>query len=615
MTMKGYAGKFARVDLTTGNIKTETLSEQVARDYIGGLGFCAWTLYNELKPKVDPLGPDNVLCLWSGAVAGTVVPVSSKYLIGAKSPLTNAIGFGISSGGVGAELKSAGWDGLVVTGASEKPVYILIDDDRIEVRDASRLWGKTTWETEELIRKELNDSTVRVASIGPSGEKKVLIANITNDRNRQVGRTGMGAVMGSKMLKAIAVRGTGDVEVADLKGLVEFCRDLNERCQGPKTEKYRKYGTPANILIHNNLGCLPTNNFQKGTFDRAEDVSGETMLRTHVKKIAACSACPIACDHLNEVTEGKWKGTVASMDYESLELLGPCCGVSDLNAITKAVQLCDELGVDTMSAGVIVAWAMECFEKGILGKQDVDGLDLRFGNGDAMVEAVRKLALKEGKLGELLSLGVKRASEKVGKDSYKFAMHCKGMEWGAYSLRSLQTGMLGFALSVRGACYLRSGSYSLDVQGKVDRFHLDRSRGKIVKDGEDSYAIIDSLIICKFSRGIYGKGELEKMYKLVTGFDVTEAELIKSGERIYNLAKMFNVREGFGRKDDYPPPRAFEEHMTDPVAKGAIVSRSEYDAALDGYYESRSWDHDGVPTMEKMKELGLVETFNKHHQN
>jgi aldehyde:ferredoxin oxidoreductase len=294
------------------------------------------------------------------------------------------------------------------------------------------------------------------------------------------------------------------------------------------------------------------------------------------------------------------------MDYESLELLGPNCGVNDLGAITKAVELCDTLGVDTISAGVTVSWAMEAYEKGLLSSEDVDGLDLRFGNAEAMVEAVRRLALREGKLGELIADGSSWAAEKLGKDSHKFAITNKKMEWGAYSMRSLQTATLGFATSVRGACYLRSGSYQPDVKGTVDRYHLDDTRGKVVYDGENLYAIIDSMIICKFTRGIYKDNEeICKVINLVTGWDMDPEEMLLTGERIHNQAKLFNVRLGASRKDDYPPPRAFEEKMYDDVNDGAIIDRGEYDTALSSYYAIRGWDEEGKPKKELLERLEL----------
>jgi len=603
--MKGYTGKFLRVDMTTGEIRTDTLSEETARKFLGGYGFVAHTLYNEVPEGADPLSPENVLCFWTGPVAGTPVPVSSKYIMGARSPATGFIGFGIASGGPASELKAAGWDGIVIKGKADSLKYLYVQNGHAELRDAEYLKGKTTWDTEEMIREELSDEEIRVSSIGPAGELLSCLANVTNDRNRQVGRSGMGCVMGSKNLKAIAIRGTGSIEVAHLDELLGLCKDLYQRCRGPATEKYRVLGTPANVLVHNRLGCLPTNNFQKGTFDRAEECSGERMLETMVKKVMACPSCPIACDHINVVKEGPWAGAVSSVDYESLELLGPNCGVSDLGAITKAVQLCDTLGIDTISAGVTVSWAMEAYEKGLLTREDTDGLDLRFGNDAAMVEAVRVMSLREGKLGALLADGSARAAERLGKGS-EFAMVNKKLEWGAYSLRSLQTATLGFATSVRGACYLRSGSYQPDVKGLVDRYALDRSRGKVVFDGENLYAVIDSMIICKFTRGIYkDNDEFCRVINLVTGWDVTSDELIKTGERIHNMAKLFNVKFGAHRTDDYPPPRAFDEKMYDDVSDGAIILREQYDEALSGYYEERRWTEDGIPTKALLEELGL----------
>ncbi len=604
--MKGYAGKYLMVDLTRGKTAVGRVEEAFALNYIGGYGFGARMLYDMMpKPaEVDPFSPDNVLIWWAGPLAGTISTAGNKYAVFAKSPLTGIFGFGIASGLFASECKSAGWDGVVFTGRSEKPVYLMVDDENAELRNASKIWGRTTWETEEMIKEELGDESFTVASIGPAGERMVRLANITNERNRQVGRCGMGAVMGSKNLKAVTFRGTRDVKVADIEGLVRFIADLNERCQGPATEKYRVYGTPANILVHNKLGCLPSYNFQRGTFEYAEDVSGETMSETHVKKIVACAGCPIACDHVNQARES---ASTSSVDYESLALLGPDCGIRSLDTITKAIEICDTLGVDTISAGNVVGWAMECYEKGILSSKDTDGVELRFGNDGALIETLRRICLKEGRLGNLLGEGVRRASQIVGKGSEKFAVHCKGLEWAAYELRSLQTSTLGFAVSNRGADYLRSGSYQVDVKGKVDRLRLDRSRGKIVYEGENQYAIIDSLIICKFTRGIFNSmDEIAKLYTLVTGLSMTGEQIVKTGERIHNVARCFNVKCGVSRKDDYPPPRAFEDPLPDDVAKGVVVKREEYEEALDGYYECRGWSREGVPFKSRLLELGLT---------
>ncbi len=633
--MKGYAGRYIDIDLSRGGIEVRKLDEALANKYIGGYGLVAKTLM-EIPKGADPLSDKNILCFWLGPFAGTTVPTPSKFSVGAKSPLTGMIGFGISSGYFGAELKRAGYDGIVFRGKAKKLSYLFIDDDTIKIEPCEDLSGKTTWETEDLIKEKYNDQSIRVASIGISGEKKNRMACITNARNRQVGRTGMGAVMGSKNLKAVAVRGTGNTEVHDLKNLMEFCNELNRRCQGPATEKYRVYGTPANVLVHQKLGCLPTRNFQQSSFEHADKVSGQTMLRTKVKKLLACEGCPVACDHVNVIDKGPYKGAVASVDYESLWVFGANCGINNLDAITKAVQLCDTHGIDTISAGMTISWAMECFEKGLLTKEDTEGLNLRFGNQKAMVETVRRMCFREGRLGELLADGTRQAAMKIGKDSIKYAIQCKGMEWAGYSMRSLQTGTLGFATSVRGACYLRSGSYQPDVKGTVDRFALDKERGKMVRDGEDEYAVIDSLIICKFTRKIYkDDNELCRLLYMVTGKKWTVKELLKAGERIHNTAKMFNIKHGWKKQDDYPPWRAFNEHLTDkpvmdalkeehknivrfrrklygkkaPVPvfdeKGAIIKKEQYEEALLSYYKSRGWDDKGIPKKTKLRELGI----------
>jgi aldehyde:ferredoxin oxidoreductase len=633
--VQGYAGKYLDINLATKEVKEQRLDEGLARKYIGGYGFIAKTLM-EIPVGIDALSPENILCLWLGPFAGSVVPTPSKYSVGAKSPLTGLIGFGISSGYVGAELRRAGWDGIIFRGKAKKLTYCFVDDGIVELVSAEDLRGKTTWDTEELIKERYHDDTIRVAAIGPAGEKLVRFACITNCRNRQVGRSGMGAVMGSKNLKAIAIRGTGTPKVHDLKGLMTFCKELNKRCQGPATEKYRIYGTPANVLVHQKLGCLPTRNFQEGTFEHADAVSGQTMLRRQVKKLLACEGCAIACDHFNIVDEGPYKGAKASVEYESLWSLGPNCGIDNLDAITKAVELCDTLGVDTITAGMVVSWAMECYEKGIITL--TDGLDLRFGNHEAMVEAVRRMCLREGGFGNLLAEGTKRASEIVGQQSINYAIQCKGMEWAGYSLQSLQTGTLGFCTSVRGADYLRSGSYQYDVSGKVDRFSLDKTRGPLVKKGEDDYAVIDSLIICKFTRKIYkNTGEICRLLYLVTGMHWSEKDLLEAGERIHNQAKLFNIKHGWKKEDDYPPWRATHEYLHDkPIMriirkehqgiiaaemkfhgtkslsqhkfdpKGAIIRIDEYEEALLSYYASRGWDNLGIPTKKKLTELGLA---------
>lgn len=606
--IKGYAGKYVDVDLSKGKATVKKLPKDWPRQFIGGIGFGIKTAWDNIPKNSDPLEESNVVSFWTGPFAGTIIPATSKYTAVGHSPLTGTIGFGLCSGYWGNELKRAGYDGIVFRGRAPNPCYLFIDDDVIELKDASHLWGKTTWETEDAIKEELQDRSVRVSSIGPAGERLVKFALITHERNRHVGRNGMGTIMGSKNLKAAAVRGTGNVAVHDIKKLLKVCKPLYKLCRG-SFMYYGTYGTPIKVLQHNKTYRLATNNFQKMRFEHAEQVSGEKMLETRVRKVISCDMCAIGCDHVAEVKAGKYKGAVASIDFETLWALGPCCGVGDLDPIIKATQLCDELGVDTISAGVTVAWAMEAHEKGILTPEDVDGLNLRFGNGDAMVEAVRRICLREGRLGQLLAEGSRAAALKVGKNSIKFAMQIKGLETSAYPFRTMQTGALGHATCITGAFYQRSGSYAYDEKGDVDRFSLDKSRAKLVVGGENIYTIIDSLIICKFSRRIYESNrKLVELYNLVTGLDMTFDELIEAGERVYTLGKCFNVRMGLSRKDDYLPPRDYEEPVVcDKDGRTALVNRKQFDESLSEYYRRRGWNEEGIPSKEKLRELGLTD--------
>jgi len=603
--MFGYAGKILYVNLTRKKATIKPTQNKFCEMYIGGNGFAIRLLYDNTKPKIDPLSPENVLVFAVGPFAGTMVPTSGKYIVQAKSPLTNFMGESVSSGAWGPTFKRAGYDAMVITGRSEKPTYLFVDDDIIQFRDAKNLWGKESLQTSELIIEEIGDENVCTATIGPAGENLVKFANITNDRYRQAGRTGMGAVMGSKNLKAVAVRGTKKVEVSNLEKLMDVCQDLYEQCQGEGTRSYRVFGTPAMVLIMNHLAALPTRNWQQSSFELAEDISGEYIREHHVAKLIACSGCPIACDHVSTVESGPYKGATTSVEFETIYALGSNCGIGYFPAIIKASDLCDRLGIDTISTGVTIGWAMECFEKGILTKKDTDGIDLTFGNQEALIEVIKKIAYREG-IGDLLAEGVKRASKKVGKGSEHFAMHNKGLELPGYDIRGLKASALGFNTSTRGGCHLRSSMYDFDTKGKVDRFKADKSLGKMVKEREDLWAVVESLILCKFVRGVLSTyDKFAELYTLVTGIKMTPDQLQKAGERIYNLEKAYNVREGWTKKDDYPPPRVMKDPIREGTAKGSLVTKREFELMLNAYFEARGWNSDGVPTKEKLTELGL----------
>jgi len=606
--MLGYAGRILHVDLSSGKIWTEPLKEELAKKYIGGIGLGMRLLLDNSKPGVDPFDPENPLVLAAGPLGGTMVPTGGNgHAFVSKSPESFGVGEAKSHGYFGTEMKRAGYDAIIFHGKSEKPVYLWVDDDAVQIMDTKHLWGKSTFETEDAIRNELKDFYIRVASIGPAGEKRVRIACIMNDRSRAAGRCGMGAVMGSKNLKAIAIRGSKDVKVANQERLLELIKIQHERMKGPAARKYRTLGTPENVLVLQKLGAIPTNNFARATFDAADKVSGEYLNERFVAKIIGCSSCAMRCEHIAVVPEGPYKGTTTRIEYEPLWAIGPNCGVGNLDAILKGMDLSNYYGVDAISIGGIVGFAMDLYEHGLLSKEELGGLELNFGNHEAMLEMIKRISLREG-FGDVLAEGVKLAAEKIGKDAPNYAVHIKGVEMTGYDIRGLKTAALGYAVSFRGADHNRHGAYGPDVAGKVNRFKAEKGRGKLVKETEDLYTIIDSLIVCKFSRGTYFEGykDLAALYSAVTGIEMTPEELQKAGERINNLGRLFNIREGLTRKDDTMPWKVMNVPIPDEgVAKGSFVSQEDLDLLLDDYYEVRGWTKDGIPTVEKLNEIGM----------
>jgi len=606
--LQGYAGRILHIDLTSGKTHVKPLNEEYAKKYIGGIGLGMRLWLDHSKPGVEPFSPENPLILAIGPVSGTIWPTGGNgHAFVSKSPQSFGVGESKSHGSFGTELKRAGYDAVIFKGKAEKPVYVWIDDDSVQLLDASHLMGESPAEVEDIIREELGDYYIRVAAIGLAGEKLVRLACVINDKTRAAGRTGMGAIMGSKNLKAIAVRGTRDIVVAKPDEFIEFVKEFHERMKGPATQKYRTLGTPVNVLVHNAVPCMPTRNYNNASFEGAEKVSGEILNERFVAKIIGCSSCAMRCEHICVVPEGPYKGTVTRMEYETLWAMGPYCGVDRLDAIMKGMELTNHYGIDAISAGVIAGFTMDCYENGILSQKDLGGIDARFGNHEAMVQLIEKIGNREG-IGDILAEGVKIAGEKIGKGAEKLAQHIKGVEVTGYDLRCLKTCALGFAVSFRGADHNRHGAYGFDVKGKVNRLIVEKGRGKLVKDMEDQYTIVDSLIVCKFSRGTFYKGfeDMAKLYSLVTGFEVTAEDMRLAGERINNVARLFNVREGLGRKDDTLPYKVMHLPVPDEgPSKGAYVTQKELDFLLDDYYETRGWTKDGIPTTEKLKELGM----------
>lgn len=604
--MLGYHGAYLVVDLTNESVRWKPLSESVLRRFIGGIGLGTYLLYEHCPPGIDPLDPGNPLIFVTSPLVGSRLTTSSKFAVVAKSPLTGFIGDSLSSSYLATELKGAGCDALVIVGSSDRATFLSVHEGGVDFLDASDLMGLSTSETEAAVKARMGART-RVACIGPAGEKLVRFASISNDGGRQAGRTGPGAVMGSKNLKAIAVRGTSRVPVADSEWLDITRRDLARRSLGPATEKYRTLGTVANVAVFDRLGTLPTLNFRQSTFEGAESVGGEALHQSHHVKNAHCANCTIGCEQIL-ATNDDGPRAVGRMEYESAFALGPLVGVEDPNIVIRASRFCDDAGIDTISAGGTIAWAMECFDRGILTEDDTGGLNLSFGSADAVMTALQMIADRDG-LGGLLAEGSRIASAEVGHGSGAWAMQVKGLEMPGYEPRSLKTMALGLAVSTRGACHNRSSAYEADFSSTVDRLKADEQRGRITAAGEDFSAVLDSLIWCKFLRKAFHDlyEESAAIYERVTGQPMTADELRQAGERINNLKKLFNIREGWTRDDDTLPPRVLDEKLPTGVVQGIGLDRADLDMMIGSYYQARGWTEDGLIPESKLRELDLLD--------
>jgi aldehyde:ferredoxin oxidoreductase len=604
----GYAAKVLRVDLTNGKTTFEKIDTETAKKYVGGIGLGMKLWLDNSKAGVEAFNPENPLVLAVGPISATMFPTGGNgHAFISKSPATGGVGEAVSHGTFGAEIKRAGYDAIIFTGKAEKPVYLWIDDESVQILDAEKLWGKSPSETEDAIKNELGDYYVRVAAIGLAGEKQSKIANIINEKTRAAGRTGLGAVMGSKNLKAIAVRGTADIVVAKPEEFIDMVKQFHERMKGPAAQKYRTLGTSENIMLQNAIYCMPTRNFTGSHFEKAEKVSAEVLNDRYIAKIIACNSCAMRCEHEAAVREGPYKGTMARMEYDNVWAFGPNCGVDKLDAIIKAAELSNYYGLDAQSTGVTISFLMDCHEQGILTHEELGGIDAHFGNAEALIQLIEKIGKREG-IGELLADGAKAAAQKIGKGSEKLAQTTKGLEATGYDLRCMKTAALGSAVSFRGADHNRSNAYTFDIAGKVDRLKAEKGRGKLVKDSEDVYALIDSFIVCKNARGTFYKEmeELAKLYTLVTGYPMSPQELSLAGERINTLARLINIREGKTRKDDTLPWKAMNVPIPDDgPSKGAVVTQEELDLLLDDYYQARGFTVEGVPTKALLTKLGL----------
>ena len=600
MTMYGFHGRFLHVDLSTGRISWRELEESRLQNFLGGIGLGTSLLYEFAPAGVEPLSPANPLIFTSAPLVGTGLTTTAKYAVVTKSPLTSFIADSLSSSFFALELKRVGIDALVITGRASSPVYLFIEAEKAELRSAGELWHKSASEAETLIRAQHEDPAIRVAAIGLAGENCVRFATISNE-GRHAGRGGVGAVMGSKNLKAIALRGHAQVAVADPRGVAAIAASLRERSLGTLTAKYREIGTVANLAVFNQLGALPTRNFQQATFEHAEGVSGESLTENSFSRKQGCASCTIRCERLFKSLSGDEQ----RLEYETLFALGPLCGVQDPEIVLQAARLCDHYGIDTISTGGTLAWAMECAEKGILPEVAEQGL--RFGQGEALLRMISLIA-ERSDLGAVLAEGSRRAAALTGDEAAHWAMHVKGLEMPGYEPRSLKTMALGLAVSPRGACHNRSGAYEADFSGSVDRLKGDAGRGALVKASEDFNATLDSLIVCKFLRKCFHDfySESAELVERVTGWSYSDADLRRTGERISTLKKLFNIREGWQPADDWLPMRLLSEPIRDGVAQGVELSADELREMIESYYRARDWNENGFIPESKLRDLGLI---------
>jgi len=611
----GYTGKILRMNLTDQTAKEEELPQDVAKDFIGGAGFGIKYLFDEVKGGTDPLGPDNKLIFAPGPFSGTTIPCASRMAVTSKSPLTGALGMALTGGYFPVELKFAGWDVLIIEGKAEKPTYVWIKDGEVKFRSAKKLWGMKTTDTQQIIKNELHDQNIRVACIGPAGENQIKIASIINEW-RAIGRKGLGAVMGSKNLKAIAIRGTGEVGVADKDKLKAASGEMTKAMKESHVlyPAFSKMGTPMVVDHTCAIGIFPTKNFTAtGEYNPVDKIGTEVQMTRNVG-FEACYGCPVGCSQLKLAKTGPYAGILTEgPEFETMYAYGGVTGVENIDAIIAADRMADELGFDTLSSGVTIAFAMELFEKGILTKEDTGGLDLNFGNHEAMNTVLKLMAYREG-IGDLLADGSKAAAEKIGKGADKYAMHVKGLELPAYDVRGAKAHGLNYATSYTGADHCRGYAFQeifgIPVPHEVDRFTAD-GKGKLTKWNQDiRTATTDAPTMCAFLLDMAVVGiaaqNTASLMEAVTGFTYTPDDILRVGERINNLAHAFNVREGFTREDDTLPERLLTEPIKGGASKGHFISRDELTQMLDEYYEARGWDVEtGAPSREKLEELGL----------
>lgn len=611
----GYSGKILRVNLSNNKISFEHPEEIFYRKYIGGEGFVAYYLLKELKPNIDPLGPENKLIFATGPITGVSIAGAGRNSVGAKSPLTNGFGEAEVGGYWGPELKKAGFDAIIIEGKAKSPIYVSIKNGNVEIRDARHIWGKTTGEAQKIIKEELDDKLVHISQIGSGGENLVRYACVINDLRSAAGRTGMGAVMGSKNLKAVVVRGNKRLKVANKEKL----RELRNSFSNDYLKYYKEYfshGTGGGVMeMFASMGNLPTRNFKAGGIGSAKTLDPQINKEEIDLKMETCFACPIKCKKVVQIKE-PWvvDPEYGGPEYETLAAFGSNCGIYDLKAVCKANELCNKYSIDTISTGMSISFAMECFENNIINESDTGGIVLKFGNSKAMIQMIEKIAKREG-LGNILAEGVKRAAEKIQNGSQEFAIHVKGQELPMHEPRLKQGLGLGYTISPTGAEHMHNlhdtvianeGSITnFNTFGILTPLRLDDLSAKKVRAliyQMNWGALGNALVMCYFVP--WNPFEQTEIVRAVTGWNTSTFELMKVGERIMNMTRIFNLREGFTSDDDRLPDRFFQPHTSGALAETSIDLKN-FSEAKKIYYEMMGWDKNGVPSKIKLDELDI----------
>ncbi|OIP90187.1 MAG: hypothetical protein AUK26_10050 [Syntrophaceae bacterium CG2_30_58_14] len=611
--MKGICGRLVDVDLTSGRTKEIVISAAMARKYLGGRGLGARLLFDLLPPKTGPLSPENILIFLTGPLTGSMVPGSSKFVVVTKSPLTHGWCDSYSSGRISIELKKAGYDGIVIRGKSNFPCYLKIVDRGVEIREADGIWGKDSFAAEKTLKELDGNGSAGVSSIGPAGENLCSYACINSDYYRQAARCGVGAVMGSKRLKAIVVRGSKNVEFHDHKRIIELNRESYQRAKVSQVFQARsKYGTPLTLNFTHKGGILPTKNFQYGTWEKALGKIDSVGVYKSVKSHKACQSCFVHCSLITEAADGKYKGTtVEGPEYETIGMFGSNLLIDSLPTIIQANVLCDKLGLDTISAGNVIGFVMECFEKGLLTGKQTEGLELNFGDDEACLAAIERIAYRKG-FGEIMSQGVRAAARQIGGGSDSFAMQVKGLEFPAYDPRGAFGSGLSFAVSPRGACHRRAWPPAKEILGGVPPYTAE-GKGAMIRDLYAENCIFHSLLVCDMPAKFIPLtlNDYANYYQAATGEAISQDDFLAMDGRTETLIRMFNNREGFTRVDDTLPQRTLREPLPDGPGKGQCVGEENLNRMIDDFYACQGWDAAGVPTEATLQKYGLAnETLN-----